>query len=620
MTQVLVLCGGTRPPRTPKFEKRVDLDIWGKDPSGRLVIENLTGSIVKSLDPLYYDLLEIAAYAYLADTEIIRWSEKDVLNEKWVRDLSFVIPVSDPEFWSSPRIKDLLESALRLASGDTYHFTFVRRRGKTEQLFTELKHDPFPGANAICLFSGGVDSLAGVVHAIKHLGLNPLLVSHRSSSRLDSRQENLRQLLSERLARAVHQVSVWLHREGSQARETTQRTRGFLFLTLAGVLAKELRISTIIVPENGPVSINLRKLEQSYNSTLSRTTNPQFIDAYEKLLNALGGHQVSLHNPFVFKTKRQVIDELVANGAESLIEETVSCAHIQGRTKAQPHCGTCSQCIDRRLATVAADVEDHDPPERYKHDIFRDAIPVGDALMQVEGHIRLMMRILRLSPEALADEFSDLAPLSTALPGPASRNAERFTEMMETYANDFKAAYQRKFLQSMPALLAKTLPPTCLLRLAISDVQLDMATRLEAERDGGVGSMHFHIGHIERLFMRDHYTTGQAGAVGPGASAQQMQFTQVWTQMADDVSLDAIADALAELRSALKARAPDGERDEAIGKIAASERAARSADGPTALAHAATAGKWVLSVAKEVGIAVATKFLERAMGLNNSIE
>jgi hypothetical protein len=42
-----------------------------------------------------------------------------------------------------------------------------------------------------------------------------------------------------------------------------------------------------------------------------------------------------------------------------------------------PHCGHCSQCIDRRFAVLAAGQENEDPAEAYKVELFTDERPPG---------------------------------------------------------------------------------------------------------------------------------------------------------------------------------------------------------------------------------------------------
>jgi uncharacterized protein YjbI with pentapeptide repeats len=105
---------------------------------------------------------------------------------------------------------------------------------------------------------------------------------------------------------------------------------------------------------------------------------------------------------------------------------------------------------------------------------------------------------------------------------------------------------------------------------------------------------------------------GQAGVVGRDAHAHDMTFQQVVNQ--GSIDLPRLADELARLRTAMKQEA-DGtdEHDEAIGAVAAAGKAAGQGDGPAALQHLKSAGKWTLGVAEKIGVAVAVEALKRAM-------
>jgi hypothetical protein len=60
-------------------------------------------------------------------------------------------------------------------------------------------------------------------------------------------------------------------------------------------------------------------------------------------------------------------------GHVDLIEQTNSCSGVRRRSRERPLCGCCSQCLDRRFASLAADAEEFDPPERYEVDLFLGA-------------------------------------------------------------------------------------------------------------------------------------------------------------------------------------------------------------------------------------------------------
>jgi hypothetical protein len=153
--------------------KRIDLDSIGNKANVNIRIENIAKVVQGRLSPRLIDLLEIAAYVYVADCATRRgtqWTDDDS-TEPWGRDFAFVIPVRDPDFWNSEEINPLLIEMLNFLSNDKYSFAFVRlERDRPEQQyfeFGETEGKPFDDPERVVMFSGGLDSLAGVVETAR---------------------------------------------------------------------------------------------------------------------------------------------------------------------------------------------------------------------------------------------------------------------------------------------------------------------------------------------------------------------------------------------------------------------------------------------------------------------
>lgn len=114
--------------------------------------------------------------------------------------------------------------------------------------------------------------------------------------------------------------------------------------------------------------------------------------------------------------------------------------------------------------------------------------------------------------------------------------------------------------------------------------------------------------------MGDQYSAGQAGAMGPGAKAKNMTFEQVWVQNRDAIDLTELADELGKLRSAMKKEETTAEQDASIGDVAKAEEAAKKGLGSTCLEYLGKAGKWSWEIANKIGVSVAAKAIEKAMG------
>lgn len=120
----------------------------------------------------------------------------------------------------------------------------------------------------------------------------------------------------------------------------------------------------------------------------------------------------------------------------------------------------------------------------------------------------------------------------------------------------------------------------------------------------------------KETFMGDQYNvTGQVGAIGPNAKAENNTFNQAFQQAASNIDLPALATELASLRNSLRQQATEIEHDQAVACIGAAENAAKKQDGAEALGHLKSAGKWAFDVATKIGTNVAAKAIQTAMDL-----
>lgn len=121
---------------------------------------------------------------------------------------------------------------------------------------------------------------------------------------------------------------------------------------------------------------------------------------------------------------------------------------------------------------------------------------------------------------------------------------------------------------------------------------------------------------VEKLHMGDNYSAGQAGAMGPGATASDMTFQQIWNQVRESVDLPQLARELATLQAALRSEAREPDQDMAIGAIAAASTAAKQGNGARTLEYLKKAGTWALDVATKIGTDIAAAALKSSMGIS----
>ena len=120
---------------------------------------------------------------------------------------------------------------------------------------------------------------------------------------------------------------------------------------------------------------------------------------------------------------------------------------------------------------------------------------------------------------------------------------------------------------------------------------------------------------IQGDIVGDKYTVGQAGAVGPNARAENIQFQQIWLQSSSDLDIGQLADELKLLRGHLRQLADTPQEDEAVAEVSKAQAAALEGDGAGAMRHLRQAGKWALDGATAIGTAVAAAAIKASLGI-----
>ena len=471
-------CSGVNlPPDDPRVQGRrvIELDSLGPKANVNLRIHDVARVFLTDLRPRLVDLLEIASYVYAADCSTTRgahWSD-DGLIEPWGRDFAFVFPVRDLAFWRQDKINNCLLRTLSFLTDDQYSFEFVASNTEREvQRYLDLAseaHWPFDQVPRVLLFSGGLDSLAGAVEtADKNEPL--VLVSHRSKAMLDARQKELARILDERFPGKVLHIPVWVNKGKKLGREHTQRSRSFLYAALAAAVAHSVRADGIRFFENGVVSLNLPVAEEALRARASRTTHPRTLRMFEELFGLVLERPMIVDNPFVLKTRTEIVRELEARGGADLIRHTSSCAQSGFfQSKSQWHCGTCSQCIDRRVAILAAGLEDHDPSTDYVSDVFTGPRVTREEKNIAVDYVQHGVRLHQLGADEILTRFNREISMVVREAEDPSELAEAVVAVHKTHGSEVVRAVSDQLAANLEQSLVGTLDPSCLL----SRVQLN---------------------------------------------------------------------------------------------------------------------------------------------------
>lgn len=489
-----ILCGGYGPSTLSSGVKPISLNLWEPANNVTLKIKDISRKMASEVPSVFLDLLELATYVYCADQGVTRGgnTSRD-FGAKWRRRLRFFIPVRNPEIWCSDAIQAALRRTLGFLSEDEYEFTFgqVKAQQSAEQYFD---FGIGPGSefyvDEVLLFSGGLDSFAGAVQEAIVDGRNIALVSHRSTPKIYSYQRLLATELGRRSSGGMKtfHVPVWIHKDPGLSRDFNQRTRSFLYACLAATVASMFKLNRIRFYENGIVSFNLPISAQVIGSRATRVTHPKTLRGFAELFGLLTEGEFQVENPFLWRTKAQVVRLVGEAECHDLIKNTVSCSSVFSRTRAHTHCGVCSQCIDRRFGTLAAGHGKDDPEEMYKVNLFTGELKPGLERTMVESYVRTAREIDAMDDESFFRRFGEINRAWPYLHGPADENAEKALDLHRRHAREVQSVLQSEFKDKVERIQKEELPESCLLILTLPDkykITYEMPTKEDAFRKEG---------------------------------------------------------------------------------------------------------------------------------------
>lgn len=457
--------------------KLVNLDAVGDHPNVNIRIENVSKIFNQSPPPRLVDFLEIASYVYSADCATsrgVQWKDQGS-TEAWGRDLSFVIAVRDPDFWNSADVKSRMKDLLAFLSNDTFSFTFtpLQQDRELQQYleFGQLEKWPFYNPSRVVMFSGGLDSLAGVVEMAR-LGEKIVLVSHRPVSTMDSRQRKLFDALVNEFPGQLIHIPVWINKDEKLGRESTQRTRSFLYCALGVVVAESIKAAGVRFFENGTVSLNFPVADEALRARASRTTHPISLRLLGELCSSVVGRHLEVDNPYLLKTKTEIVSSLSANNSAHLIAHTCSCAHSMFKSKTRWHCGTCSQCIDRRFATLAAGLSNHDPETDYASDVFLGPRKDGYEKNMAVDYARHALELDARSPEELAALFNTEIGRAVRYESKRSEAASQIIDMHKRHGNAAARVLQEQVTAHAAEVISGAVEETSMLAMVLGGKHL----------------------------------------------------------------------------------------------------------------------------------------------------
>jgi 3',5'-cyclic AMP phosphodiesterase CpdA/7-cyano-7-deazaguanine synthase in queuosine biosynthesis len=401
------------------------------------------------ISPRLRDLMELAACVAAADQATGRGDPgANDIGERWRRRLRIRMAVRDLEFWSLATTMDALADVLNFVSEDEFEFEFGAIEPGVTRAAPWSKATELFKAQRVLAFSGGLDSFAGAAETILADQQDAALITLASASKLAAGQATLVRELNRAAemklskARAVPFELKTQRHSSLPDRERTQRTRSFGVAAAAAATASVFGLSAASFYENGVVSINLPLSIQSIGARATRTTHPATLAGYSKLVSLVLEHRFDFENPFLWKTKADVVSRLQQLGVHNLIGTTVSCGSVITMTAEAPHCGLCSQCIDRRVSVLAAQLEDFDPASRYRSDVLlgaRDAVH----LTLAEGYYRRARELSKLDEAEFLRRNPEVLRALPHIGGDMRQAASKVCDLHHRHAREVLAGVAR---------------------------------------------------------------------------------------------------------------------------------------------------------------------------------
>lgn len=362
---------------------RSDLTVLADAPPGTTVLDWAPGKTASSIDcgtPFFRgwrptraaaDLFVVAAAAYCADKITSRAASVDA----WTRDIEIRLPVADPDLYDGGE----LARALNFLTGDRWAVTPRSEPADPLAVLPTLQPALLPvvDVDAVSLFSGGLDSLCGVIDLLEgHPDLRLGLVGHHDGGQASSKQAVLFRRLAERYG--AHRVvlrQLWLRpapalptqpNPSPPPVETTIRGRSLLFISAALALASSVGpTAPVYVPENGYIALNVPLTRARSGSASTRTTHPHFFHLLAEATTAANVPN-PIVNPYTHMTKGEMLrDSLNQDLLRELAPLTVSCSHPEAarmQQRKQGNCGYCFPCLIRRSSLAVVGWDDENPP------------------------------------------------------------------------------------------------------------------------------------------------------------------------------------------------------------------------------------------------------------------
>lgn len=321
-------------------------------------------AVGRSLPPMSADAIDVAGAVYVADRLAPRHDPGIELppSERWPRRMRLRIPVREPGRWRNPIVRDGVERLLHYLTGDHWEIELRPRSTWLAPRSAEHQHSllaqlPYAEAQVI-LHSGGLDGALGLLDVVLRAGRGIVVPASVTTSALSREVQD--QIVVE-TARALRPrcpdlrgARVYANLSGVRRshQESSQRARGFLYLTTGLVASCLVGNDRLYVAEHGTGAINLPYTPDQTGARVSRTVHPRALALFSDLFSTLFDRPIRVDNLLLWETKGEACSRL-SEEVLLVARKTVSCDRFPRRDPNRP-CGQCTNCLVRRAALVAS--------------------------------------------------------------------------------------------------------------------------------------------------------------------------------------------------------------------------------------------------------------------------
>jgi hypothetical protein len=136
-------------------------------------------------------------------------------------------------------------------------------------------------------------------------------------------------------------------------------------------------------------------------------------------------------------------------------------------TTLHPHCGECSQCIDRRFAILAAGQDGEDPHETYKVDLFLDKREPGPDREMALSFVRSASRIQKMADVDFFAQYGETSRVVSFFQDPAATVARRIFDLHQRHATAVCNVFDNAIRTNAGKVRDESLPADCLISLIV---------------------------------------------------------------------------------------------------------------------------------------------------------